>query len=172
MSKKGIFIFVLGACLLLSSGQAFAFRVVDGEYVLDKLDDYDLCQQEDYVGTYCQDALDRWLEGHPGDLWQAAKKTRRAMRGAVAFPYFYKAMASDEWSCNDGDLKFSVVDALSGKNEESITGAQEMAFRHCFDEMKQDIMKLRTDKQAFPYICKELKSRDLLSELQARKCSQ
>ena len=157
---------------VMFAGQAHALRVIDGEYIYDKLEDYNMCQNEAYFGDYCQDALNRWLEENPEDRWQAAKMTRLRMNHWVSLPYFYNAMDHESWSCEDEDLHLAVESALQlpPDAEEVIGQAKEIAFEHCFTEMEQKLLDLRSESYAFNNICVELGARDLLSEYQAKKC--
>lgn len=64
-----------------------AFEVKNEKAILEKLDDYNECQNRSYAGQICDTALRAWVDSHPADLFKAGKMTRAKMNawGAIYF---------------------------------------------------------------------------------------
>jgi hypothetical protein len=163
-----IFIPLMG---LLISFSTFALKMVDGQVILDKFEDYEQCQKLDYGGTFCQDALERWVASHEKETSKAAKATRKVMNPWVALPLFRKALDLKQIKCSDEDLKLAVIDGLSQTNEKTVKLAHGIAFKDCPGEMKSSIAEgASLGSPLFTNTCKELLKLGLISGLKAKKC--
>src|SRR3989338_7957737 len=105
--------FFCSMLMLLGIGlQSHALRFDKGQVILDELDDYDSCQNKDYTGEWCHDALRRWVKAHPKDAFKAGKMTRLKMNHWAAIPFFAQAFDGKAGDCKDEDVSLAVVSAL------------------------------------------------------------
>lgn len=95
----------------LLAANSYALKVKDEEVILEKLDDYKLCQSRDGGGKFCHEALSRWVEQNPADAFAAGKLTRLHMNHWAAIPYFYKAKDEVAFDCKDQDVKLAIESA-------------------------------------------------------------
>ncbi len=169
------FIFSLVAIISFLAPSAHALRLKDGQVILDKLDDYPTCQNHDYSGDFCHDALVRWVETHPTDAFQAGKMTRKIMNAWVAVPFFTKAFSSGKTNCKDEDVKLAVVSALdlpADSNADVLKQAKKIGIEQCYSEFKSSILDSSTlTSYTFKNICKDLIAKGDLTGLKAKKCS-
>lgn len=160
--------------LLLVSSLAHGLRVVDEQVILDKIDDYKLCQKKDYSGDFCHDALERWVEKNPTDAFKAGKMTRAAMNHWVAVPFFAKAFEAKQGDCKDQDVTMAVVSALGlpgDSNKEVVAQAKDIAFNRCYDQVKEAVLKeMGADGYLFENACKSFVEKKALTGLKAAKC--
>lgn len=120
---------------------AFALKVVDKQVILEKLDDYPLCQTRDYSGDICHEALKRWVEKHPADAFKAGKLTRVQMNAWGAIHFFDLAFKSKSGNCADEDVSLAVESALDLPSDNpAVKQAQEIGLKTCFKEMKDKIL--------------------------------
>ncbi len=156
------------------SPAAHALRVVEEQVILDKIDDYQLCQKKDYSGDFCHDALKRWVEKNPTDAFKAGKMTRLAMNHWVAIPFFSQAFAAKQGQCKDQDVSLAVVSALGlpgDSNKEVVAQAKDIAFNKCYDDLKVTLLKeMPADGYMFANACKDLLDKKVLTGLKAAKC--
>ena len=160
-------------CFMIPS--AHALRLKDGQVILDKLDDYPTCQNHDYSGDFCHDALVRWVDAHPADAFQAGKMTRKNMNAWVAILFFNKAFDAGKTDCNDEDVKLAVVSALNlpaDSHKDVLLQAKKIGFEKCYKEFKTSILDSATlDSFTFKNTCKDLIAKGDLTGLKAKKCS-
>ena len=160
----------------LVSLTAQALRVVEQQVILDKLDDYNMCQGRDYSGEFCHDALVRWVEKHPADAFTAGKMTRLKMNAWAAIPFFAQAFNDGKGNCKDTDVKLAVVSGLNlpiTNNKAVVDDAKKIGFEKCFSEIKEAIIEAATvDSYAFKNTCKELIEQKSLTGAKAKKCSE
>ena len=156
--------------LLLCSFPAFAMLVKDGKVILEKLSDYPFCQSKDYDGSWCNAALEDWVESHPADAFQAAVMTRKAMNAWGAIPFFHKALADKDFDCKNEDVKLAVMSALdlpSSSYAEVVKQAKEIGIKKCGAELKESIAKAASiDGYMFANACADLD----LAGLKKKKC--
>ena len=161
------------ACLMLPES-AMALRLVHGQVILDKLDDYKNCQNEDYTGDFCQDALKRWVEAHPSDAFKAGKMTRKIMNSWAAVPFFAQAFDQNVGDCKDEDVKLSVVSALdlpADRDDNVIPQARKIGFDLCFNDMKNALVDALDDSRyAFKNLCHDLAAKGAISGMKLEKC--
>ena len=155
-------------------GSAQALRVVHEQVLLDKLDDYPLCQSKDYSGDWCHDALVRWVAKHPNDSFKAGKLTRAAMKAWGAIPFFAKTVSSPKFDCKDEDVKLAVVSALNlpaESNKEVNAQMKQIAFGKCFPVLKAAIIEAaNSDSYSFMNACKELDKKKALAVDKKKEC--
>lgn len=160
-------------CLIVTSAQAL--RLVEGQVILDKIEDYPTCQNHDYSGDFCHDALVRWVEKHPGDAFQAGKMTRKIMNAWAAIPFFSKAFEKAKTECGDEDVKLAVVSALdlpADSNKNVVQEAKKIGLDKCYKEFKTAIVDAASlGSYMFKNICKELLAKGDITGLKAKKCS-
>jgi hypothetical protein len=158
--------------MAVSVDQASALRVVDREYVFDKLSDFELCQQEAYTGAYCMDALKRWLSAHEQDSFAAAKLVRKHMNAYNAVPFFAAVKDKSGDFCKDHDLELAVVSglALPADDSEVLPQAKELAFGACFADLKDGIKKEFSDSNVFANSCHHFLKEGSLGGMQTKKC--
>ncbi len=121
---------------------AFGLRVKDEQVLLDKFDDYELCQSKDYSGDWCHDAMKRWVEKNPADAFKAGKATRRLMNARASMHFFNLAFKAKKGDCKDEDVSLAVTASLDLPAEtykELVEQAQQIGFKTCFKEMKDKI---------------------------------
>ena len=171
--KDDMRIFLTAASLFFLSLPASALVVKNEQVILEKLDDYEMCQTRDYNGQFCHDALVRWVSGHPGDAFKAGKMTRLHMNHWVAIPFFDQAFEQKSGNCKDEDVKLAVLSAL-GQSPKSdvVTKAKRIAFQFCFNELKDAILDGIGDTNTFKNVCKELAAKKLISGLKLNRCSE
>lgn len=171
MLKIKFYIFILLASL--SALDAEAYKVKDGEVILNDLEDYSKCQADDYNGRACQDALERWVKANPSDVFKAAKLTRLKMNAVVAVPFFFKAFEEKLGDCKDQDLTLAVVAGLNmpESNKELISQSKKIAFTFCYDDMKDNILKeAGVNSELLKNSCNELIEKNAISGLKLAKC--
>ena len=164
---------VIGLVVSAAALVADAYKVKDGEVILNDLNDYNKCQVDDYGGRYCQDALERWVKANPKDVFKAAKMTRLKMNAAVAVPFFAQAFDQKLGDCKDEDAVLAVVAGLNlpESDKETIAKAKKIAFDLCYNEMKDAILKESgTDTYLFKNACKDLLAKKALNGLKEAKC--
>lgn len=136
-------VLLTGALIAFASAQpAHALRVVKEQVILDKLEDYKLCQSKDYSGDWCHDALKRWVDEHPDDSFQAGKLTRSSMNAWGAIYFFDKAFKVKKGDCKDEDVRLAVASALDlpkANQPEIVQQAQEIGLKTCLKEMKDKV---------------------------------
>jgi hypothetical protein len=159
---------------LVCISQAKALRFVEGQVILDRLDEYNNCQNKDYTGEWCHDALMRWVEAHPADAFKAGKMTRRVMNHSSAIPFFEKAFEAKAGDCKDEDVKLAVVSALGlPPDYELVKPAKKIAFETCFKELKDAIAEeAKPGSYNFQNSCKELDKKGALAGLKKKKCAE
>lgn len=162
--------------LFVLSQNANALRVVEQQVILDKLEDYEMCQGRDYTGEFCHDALVRWVEKNPTDAFSAGKMTRKKMNAWGAIPFFTKAFNDGKGNCKDEDVKLAIISAFKlppdGKKN-VIDEAKKIGIETCFEDMKTDLVEAASiGSYTFQNICKELLSKGLLTGLKAKKCKE
>lgn len=139
--------------------QTQALIVKDDKVQLEKLSDYNECQSKSYQGNICDSALRDWVEKTPGDLFQAGKLTRKKMNSWGAIYFFAKAFAAKSGDCKDKDVWLAIESAaaLPGSYKEPIAGMKTIAFKHCFADLKDALVKAaESDKSTRRNICKNL----------------
>jgi len=169
---KAVLVVITALATLVTVNEAQALRFVDGQYVFDKFDDYYVCQQENYSGVYCLEALDIWLEDNPDDLLKAARAVRKTMNSPAALPYFSKLENLSEL-CGDEDLTQAVIGGLSlpAQEAERVSQAQKIAFEICYADMKDAIKAELSNSYVFANSCKQLMDKeDMLGSLQKKRC--
>lgn len=122
---------------------AYGLRVKEEQVILDKFEDYQVCQTKDYTGGWCHDALKRWVDQHPNDAFKAGKATRRAMNAWGAMPFFDQAFKAKMGDCKDEDVSLAVQSALDlpgDSYKEPVDQAKEIGLKTCFKEMKEKIL--------------------------------
>lgn len=160
--------------LVFATKIVFAMEIDKGKVTLEKIEDYNQCQTLDYGGSFCHDALVRWVEKNPSDAFKAGKMTRLKMNHYNAVPFFSKAMEGTTGDCKDADVKMAVLSALalpSTGNETLITQAKTIALDKCGKELAQAVAE---EAKASDYIlknsCKELVAKKLLTGVAAKRC--
>jgi hypothetical protein len=133
--------FMALALALPSNG--FALKVKDEKVILEKLDDYSACQQRDYSGNRCNEALKDWVAEHPKDAFQAGKLTRRHMNAWGAIYYFDIAFEHGEGDCEDKDVRLAVDSAmkLPGSYKEVINNMKKIALGKCFTQLREELVE-------------------------------
>lgn len=167
---------LLSLCAIVGSfTSVYAMEVDKGKVTLEKLEDYNQCQSFDQGGSFCHEALLRWVDKHPGDAFKAGKMTRLKMNHHAAIPFFAKAWQQNKGNCNDEDVKLAVVSALSlpaTGNEEIIAQAKQIALDKCTKELGETVA---SEAKASDYIlknsCRELIAKKLLSGISAKRCT-
>jgi len=161
--------------LVLSSYSTLAYRVKEGQVILDKLEDYQKCQSDDRGGTYCHDALERWVDSHPDDVLKAALMTRRTMNSWAALPFYAKAFEQKKVTCADKDFQESLVSALAlpmESSEEIVTQAQKIGLEACLPQIKERLnTEASVGSYAFKNVCKALVKAGVMKGLKAKKCA-
>ena len=164
---------LLAVCFL--STPAFALKVDKGQVILDKLDDYNLCQAHDYSGDWCHDALIRWVDDHPADAFKAGKMTRLKMNHWVALTFFARAFDHQQGDCKDEDVRLAIISGLNlpaDSNKEAVEQARKIAFQTCFPELKDALVEeAKLDSYLFKNACKDLDSKGALAGLKKKKCA-
>jgi len=172
---RSFFYCFVGSALLLSPFSAFALKEVDKQIILEKIEDYEICQSRDYSGDFCHEALVRWTEKHPMDNFKAGKMTRKIMNAWVAIPFFAKAFDNKKGDCKDEDVKLAVASAINlptSSNKEVVDQAKKIGFELCYKENEASILKVaQIDSYAFTNVCKELVAKGALTGLKAKKCN-
>jgi hypothetical protein len=161
--------------LLLWSIPALAFKVKDGEAILDSLDDYQLCQSRDSSGAFCHDALKRWVAAHPADAFRAGKMTRRTMNSWAAMSFFNQAFESKSGDCKDEDVVLAIASALGQPDSQmpEYQAAAKWGFGQCFEQVKATLVEQATvGSDLFKNVCGRLVEKGLLSGLKAKKCKE
>lgn len=168
--------FLFSLFCFVSPFAAHALRTVEKQVILEKLDDYEMCQGRDYSGDFCHDALLRWVEKHPDDAFTAGKMTRLKMNAWGAIPFFTQAFSKGKGNCKDEDVKLAVVSALNlpaSSNKVVVESAKKIGFEKCFSELKVAIVESASlDSYAFQNVCKDLVTKGLISGLKAKKCAE
>lgn len=168
-----IILSLLFICSIATSAQAL--RLVEGQVILDKIEDYPTCQNHDYSGDFCHDALDRWVEKHPADAFRAGKMTRKIMNAWAAIPFFAKAFATSKPECADEDVKLAVISALNlpaESHKEVFEAAKKIGIDSCYKEMKTTLLdEAKLGSYLFTNVCKDLAAKGDLTGLKAKKCS-
>lgn len=164
-----------GWCVGAVFFSAHAMEVVKGKVTLERLEDYDQCQSLDSGGTYCHDALRRWVEKNPKDSFQAGKLARLKMAHHKAVPFFTKAFSINNGNCKDEDVKMAVLSALAlpaSGNEALIEQAKVIALDKCSKELTSVIV---TEAKSSDYVlknsCRDLIAKGLLHGVAAKRCS-
>ncbi len=174
ISNTNLFLTLIIGFTLLSNTSS-ALLVKDGKAILEKLDDYELCQTRDYTGNFCNEALTDWVEKTPADAFTAGKLTRKHMNHWGAIPFFDKAWKLGQGKCEDSDVKLAVLSALtqSSTNRKVVVDqALDISLNHCENQMSQDVLNLaKTNDEALKNSCKMLTSKKLLTGVAAKKCS-
>lgn len=136
------YILVILSLAFMSS--AFALIVKNEKVILEKLEDYNECQSRSYEGNICDTSLRDWTKAHPADSFKAGKMTRMKMNAWGAIYFFDKAFDAKKEDCADKDLWMAIASAaaLPESYKEPIAGMKKIAFKHCFKEMKADVMEL------------------------------
>ncbi len=168
----------LKCCLLAFAISSFSYDASallfkDGKFILEKLDDYDLCHTRDRSGRYCHEALKEWVEKNPADMLKAAKMTRRRMTHWSALEFFYKAFKSNKPDCSDKDLHLAVISGLGlpASYGDPLKQAKEIAFTMCPDQMTEKIaQKASIGSYLFDNSCAQLIEKGKLKGLKAKKC--
>jgi hypothetical protein len=160
--------FVVTAAL----SSAYALRVKEEQVILDKFEDYQLCQTKDYTGDWCHDALKRWVDQHPNDAFKAGKATRRAMNAWVAMPFFEMAFKAKMGDCKDEDVRLAVESALDlPPDQEAVKAAQDIGLKTCFKEMKDKVLAgASVGSYRLTNICKVPSAAGSLPPLKQAKC--
>lgn len=166
--KCTIFAFAVIA-VVSTTHPALALKVEKEQVILDSLDDYDLCQNKDYDGSWCHDALLRWVNTHPNDAFKAGKLTRRRMNYSAAVPFFAIAFDHKAGDCKDEDVKMAVISALGlpGDATDMIAKAKSIVFKSCPNELTQAVADGLSDTSN---VCHELIAAGKLSGVRAKKC--
>lgn len=155
--------------------QAAALKVSKEEVILDELNDYELCQNRDRSGELCNDALRRWVKGHPADAFKAGKLTRLRMNHWAALPYFAEAFSHKQGNCKDEDVVLAVIAGLGlpPSQKEPLDQASHIAFDLCFNELKPKLIENASPSSTiFVNICHKLDEKKLLSGLKQKKCQE
>ena len=162
--------------LCLTSFQAHALRVKEEQVLFDEINDYKLCITRDYSGLWCHDALKRWVKEHSDDAFKAGKMTVENSDHWLAAPFFSQAFEQNKGNCKDETVSKAVLSALALEpkgNEETIASAKNIAFKHCFEELKTKIVgAYKIDSPGFRNTCEELIKKNALSGLKKAKCSE
>ena len=174
--SKILFTFTLSLVAIFSL-DLYALRNKDGQIILDKLDDYELCQSQDSAGTWCHDAMRRWVEMHPDDAFKAGKMTRRRMNSWVAMPFLAQGLAAKMGDCGDEDVKLAVVSALGqsgaeGDVGEAVKAAKSVGFGACYDKLKPALISgiSTSDKSYLANACPDLLKKKALTGLKQKLC--
>jgi hypothetical protein len=164
-------IFLMSVLLVSTS---WALTAKHGQVTLDKLEEYDRCQTMDYDGDHCQDALNRWVDAHPGDAFKAAQMTRKKMNAWAALPLFKKAFDKNQGNCKDEDLKLAIVSGMDlppDNYKDIVATAKELGLKKCVNEMKKPIADAATGgSYAFKNSCKELITLGMIGGLKKKQC--
>lgn len=167
--------FLLFSAMFLGlSLSAQGIKVVNEQVVLEKVEEYESCQQRDYSGSLCHDALVRWVEAHPTDQFKAGKMTRKIMNASAAVPFFAKAFESKKGDCKDKDVKLAVVSGVSlpvSSNRAVVDQAKKIGFELCYTDMKDSLIEATSESYAFDNTCSELVAKGALTGLKAKKCT-
>lgn len=159
---------------LVISVRAQALKVVNEQVILEKIDDYHLCQKKDYSGEFCHEALLRWVEKTPADAFKAGKMTRQTMNASQAIPFFAKAFELKQGQCKDRDVSQAVVSALglpADANKELLEQARTIAFNLCFADVKEAILKeASAESILFANTCQVFLEKKMLTGFKAEKC--
>ena len=154
---------------------ANALRVVDSQTILDKLEDYNMCQGRYDSGVSCNDALVRWVEKHPADAFAAGKMTRKSMNAWGAIPFFIQAFNNGKGDCKDKDVKLAVVSAVNlpiDSNKDIVLAAKKIGFEKCAVDLKEALIEsAHLDSYSFKNICKELLVAGSIKGLKAKTCA-
>ncbi len=174
MKITRVFSLLLSGAVLMLGSWAHGLRVVDEQVILDKIEDYKLCQKKDYSGDFCHDALERWVEKNPADSFKAGKLTRQSMNHWVAVPFFAKAFGVQQGDCKDQDVSLAVVSALglpATSNKEVVEQAKDIVFNRCYNEVKDAVLKeMGASGYMFENSCKSFVEKKALTGLKAAKC--
>jgi hypothetical protein len=171
--KNFFFALIAAVFFLASAFPAHALKVVNEQVILESMDDYPLCQTRDYDGSWCNDALQRWVKTHPNDAFKAGKLTRRAMNAWGAVPFFAVAFGQKAGDCKDEDVKMAVMSALGlpADHKEVIAQAKSIVFKSCPAELEQAAADGTAESDYFlQNVCKELVAKGKLSGLRAKRC--
>jgi hypothetical protein len=136
-------------------------------------------QTSGYWASYgldnCVQLAKRFVDNAGNDrtlLLRVAKLASKSMNAYGAVPFFKKALAQDPSVCKDGDLQTAVVSGL-GLEPANAADARAM-MTQCFDSVKDGVMKAFDSDSTDGYVrqnsCSLLKSKGLLSGLQAKHC--
>ncbi len=150
-----------------------ALQFDKGQVTLDKLDDYNLCQTRDNDGSFCHDALLRWIDKHPADAFKAGKMTRLKMNAPNAVPFFATAWEKGKGDCKDEDVKLAVLGALAlpADNTVVIAQAKKIGLEKCSAELGATIVDAaKSNDYTLQNICKDLIAKKLLTGVSAKRC--
>ena len=155
----------------VNSAQALQFD--KGQVTLDKIEDYNVCQTRDYDGSFCHDALLRWVDKHPADAFKAGKMTRLKMNAPNAIPFFAIAWEKGKGDCKDQDLKLAVLGALAlpADNTVVIDQAKKIGLEKCSAELSAAIVdEAKANDYTLQNTCKDLIAKKLLTGVSAKRC--
>lgn len=168
--NKVLFAFLIS---FVSIKNVYALKFFDQQVILEKLDDYNLCQTRDSSGNFCHEALERWVDAHPADAFNAGKMTRLKMNAWGAVGFFHKAFSSKTGDCKDKDVQMAVLSAvaLTDSYRDQISKANEIAFKFCPEELAEYVFdESEKSNQVFKNSCKELLKTKWLKGEVAKKC--
>lgn len=146
--------------IILISGNAEALIVKNSKVILESFNDYSLCHEKNYSGSWCHEALLKWVKNNPKDAFRSAKATRLYMNHWLAVPLFALSMNNDDFNCKDQDLKLAVLGGLNlarTGNEKVIADAEEIALKKCPKELIPAVKEAAVlDSNLFVNICSKL----------------
>ena len=162
---KSFFIFMLAVV-----STAHALEVKHSKVILESFDDYAICQERDYSGSWCHEAMKDWVKKNPKDAFKAGKSIRLYMNHWLAVPFFEQALSLPDFDCKDPDLKLAVLGGLNLSktgNEKVIDASEKIAFEKCAKEFKNAVHDAAVlDSNTFANVCKKLE----LKGLKKSKC--
>jgi hypothetical protein len=169
MKKIAMSLLVLTTSVAATS-HALTFK--GGKVSLENLEEYNTCQDHDYSGEWCHDALVRWVGKHPADAFKAGKMTRLKLNHHNAIPFFVKAFAAKAGDCNDEDVKLAVVSGLAlPPSYANLAGAKQLGFTTCSKELQKALVDELTGTGYFAdNVCPTLKAAKALTAEKAKHC--
>lgn len=160
----------------LFAWSANALQVDKGKVILESLEDYQLCQKNDYSGDWCHEAMKDWVKAHPSDMFKAGKLTRRSMNAATAIYFFEKAFAQKIGDCKDSDVLLAVIAGLGlpkTSNSETVDASKRIGLELCYNEMKSALLKeTNIGSYFFENTCQVFSEKGELQGIKQKKCKE
>jgi hypothetical protein len=136
-------------------------------------------QSSDYWSSYglanCVTLAKRFVDNAGNDAALAlsvAKLASKSMMAYSAIPFYKRALAKNAAVCKDGDLQAAVVSGLGLEPENAVDAKAMMT--QCWDSVKDAVQKAFDADSTHGYVrqnsCDMLKSKGMISGLQAKQC--
>ncbi len=152
-----------GLAALFLCLNSYALIEKDGKFILESIQDFNICQEKSQEGRPCLRALDAWLEENPKNYFEAAKMVRMKMNHEAAVPYFVKGIKVNSKECEDRDLRLSFLAAIKLNreyNSQLVEAALKLGFDLCPKALAEEITDLKEISHAKDNVCSHTKNKN------------